>query len=59
MGFVRVFKLNPARRLEMRPAFGGCRSLVDIPDLSDATLVSVLSDDEHSSRREELASILS
>ena len=59
VGFVRVFKLNPARRLEMRPAFGGCRSWVDIPDLSDATLVSVLSDDEHSSRREELARILS
>jgi hypothetical protein len=58
VGFVRVFKLNPPSRLEMRPTFGGCRSWVDVPSLDNAKLVSVLNDDEHASRREELAGIL-
>lgn len=58
VGFVRVFKLNPPHRLEMRPSFGGCRSWVDMPSMHDATLVSVLSDDEHAARRDELARVL-
>ncbi len=58
VGFVRVFSLNPPQRLEMRPAFGGCRSWVDMPVMDGATLVSVLSDDEHAARRDALERIL-
>ncbi len=58
VAFVRIFRLEPSRRLRMEPRFGGCRSWVDMPELDGSALVSVLSDEEHERRRAELAGIL-
>lgn len=58
VAFVRVFRLDPPRRLAMDKKFGGCRSWVELPDLDDCALVSVLSDEEHALRREQLERLL-
>lgn len=58
VAFVRVFRLEPARRLRMEKRFGGCRSWVDMPELEGTALVSVLSDEEHARRRAALAALL-
>jgi len=52
VAFVRVFRLQPAWVIEDRPAFGGCRSWVKLPDLPEGTtLMPVLSDAEHIRRK--------
>ena len=58
VGFLRVFRLNPVQRLPMQKSFGGCRSWVDLPQLANMTLVSVLTDEEHAARREALENLL-
>lgn len=58
VAFVRVFRLDPPRRLKMEKRFGGCRSWVDLPDLSGSALVSVISDEEHARRRAALEALL-
>ena len=46
VAFVRVFRLEPAWIFEDRPAYGGCRSWVNLPEFPVATRVEpVLSDD--------------
>ncbi len=58
VAFVRVFRLEPPRRLGMEKRFGGCRSWVELPPIEGAALVSVLSDEEHERRRRTLEEIL-
>jgi hypothetical protein len=42
----------------MEKKFGGCRSWIEIPDMTSGTLVSVLSDEEHERRKELFARLL-
>jgi hypothetical protein len=57
VAFVRVFRLDPPRRLRMEKKYGGCRSWVELPEL-DSALVSVISDEEHARRRRQLEELL-
>ncbi|MCX7869167.1 MAG: DUF1802 family protein, partial [Terrimicrobiaceae bacterium] len=56
--FIRAFRLEPPARLRLEPRYGGCRSWVEIPDLADCALVSVLNDEEHERRSKMLAQVL-
>lgn len=58
IAFVRVFRLDPPRKLKNEKKYGGCRSWVEIPEIGDCAMVSVLSDEEHARRRETLFRIL-
>lgn len=58
IALVRVFRLEPPRRLPLEKRFGGCRSWVEVPDFDGCALVSVLSDEEHARRREVLERLL-
>ena len=58
VALVRVFRLDPPRRIASEEKFGGCRSWVELPDLADCALVSVISDEEHARRRARLLEIL-
>ncbi len=50
IAFVRVFRLDEPRILEDRPAFGGCRSWVDLPGPSAGIGRSPIVDDEEHRR---------
>ena len=58
VAFARIYRLDPPRRLRMEKKFGGCRSWVDLPEFDGCALVSVISDEEHARRRDELNRIL-
>lgn len=58
VALVRVFRLDPPRRIPKEKKFGGCRSWVELPDLADCTMVSVISDEEHSRRRARMLELL-
>jgi len=58
VAFVRVFRLDPPRRLPMEKRFGGCRSWVELPEIDGCALVSVISDEEHAQRRAMLEELL-
>jgi hypothetical protein len=58
VALVRVFRLDPPRRIASEEKFGGCRSWVELPDLADCALVSVISDEEHARRKARLLEIL-
>ena len=58
VAFVRVFRLDPPCRLPNAKKYGGCRSWLDLPNLEDSVLVSVLSDEEHARRRSLLEQFL-
>ena len=58
VAFVRVFRLDPPRRIPADKSFGGCRSWIDVPGLDDCALVSVISDEEHACRRARLLELL-
>ena len=48
VALVRVFWLKPTWRLEDKPAYGGCRSWVNLPECPAATQFEpVLSDEQH------------
>jgi hypothetical protein len=50
VALVRVFRLEPAWTFPELPAYGGCRSWVNLPDLPVETrLQPVLSEEEHAS----------
>lgn len=52
VAFVRVYRLEPPVTLPMEKKFGGCRSWVEVPLPASGAMVSVLSDEEHTRRRE-------
>ncbi|MGH8047885.1 MAG: DUF1802 family protein [Chthoniobacterales bacterium] len=58
VAFVRVFRLDPPRRLRMEKKYGGCRSWVELPEIEGCALVSVISDEEHERRRALLEELL-
>jgi hypothetical protein len=58
VAFVRVFRINPPVLLPMEKAFGGCRSWIELPEIEPTALVSVLSDEEHESRKSHFSEIL-
>lgn len=58
VALVRVFRLDPPRRIAKDKKFGGCRSWIELPDLDDCTLISVISDEEHQRRRALLLELL-
>ena len=59
VALVRVFRLSRPWILPDLPAYGGCRSWVKLPPLPEGMkFVAVLSDEEHSQRRESLEAIL-
>jgi hypothetical protein len=48
VAFVRIFRLEPRWILEELPAYGGCRSWVDLPDFPVATQFEpVLGEEQH------------
>jgi len=58
VAFVRVYRMDPPVQLPMEKRFGGCRSWIKLPEITQGTLISVLSDEEHASRRALLTEIL-
>lgn len=58
IALVRVFRLDPPRRLKMEKKYGGCRSWVELPELAGSALVSVISDEEHARRLAALDALL-
>lgn len=58
VAFVRVYRLDPPARLVNEKKFGGCRSWIEIPDIDDHALVSVISDEEHERRKRLLIELL-
>jgi len=61
IAFVRVYRLEPPVSLPMEKSFGGCRSWIDFPEITESNsgaLVSVLSDEEHAQRRELFTNLL-
>jgi len=58
VAFVRVYRLDPPLRLKNEKKYGGCRSWVDLPEIEETALVSVLSDEEHTRRKKLLADLL-
>jgi hypothetical protein len=58
VALVRVFRLDPPRRIPKDQKFGGCRSWIELPDLDDCALVSVISDEEHARRSARLLELL-
>lgn len=58
VAFVRVFRLDPPRRLRNEKKYGGCRSWLELPELEGTALVSVLSDEEHARRKALLEALL-
>ena len=57
--FVRVYRLEPSFLLSLEKRFGGCRSWIELPlKEENPALISVLSDEEHFSRKQKFLSIL-
>ncbi len=52
VALVRAFRVSPVWELPFRPAFGGCRSWITLPDApADLQMESVLGDEEQAQRR--------
>lgn len=61
IAFVRVYRLEPSVSMPMEKGFGGCRSWIEFPEITESNagaLVSVLSDEEHGHRKERFARVL-
>ena len=58
IAFCRIYQLPEPWRLEQRPAFGGCRSWLDLPERETGDLTPVLSDDEHAARDAALRALI-
>ena len=58
VAFVRIYRLEPPVSLPMEKGFGGCRSWIELPEITPEALVSVLSDEEHTRRRKSFAKLL-
>ena len=51
IAFVRIYRLEPSIAFSMEQKFGGCRSWVELPDITPGAMVSVLSDEENERRK--------
>lgn len=51
LALVRVYRMDPVIQLPMEKRFGGCRSWVQLPEITLGALVPVLSDEEHAKRK--------
>lgn len=58
VAFVRVYRLDPPLCLKNERKYGGCRSWVELPEIEETALVSVLSDEEHARRKKVLTDLL-
>ncbi|MFV0415491.1 MAG: DUF1802 family protein [Chthoniobacterales bacterium] len=58
VALVRIYRLEPACRLQLERRHGGCRSWVQIPEISGNAMVSVLSDEEHLRRKKLLETLI-
>lgn len=58
VAYVRIFRLDPPKRLKNEKRFGGCRSWVELPEIEGSALVSVLSDEENERRKKLIESLL-
>ena len=59
VALLRVFRLDPPRRVAWRKSFGGCRSWAEVDDdLESCSRVSVLSDERFAELERELRAIL-
>ena len=58
VAFVRIYRLDPPKRIHLEKRYGGCRSWIELPEISDCALVSVISDEEHARRKSTLARAL-
>jgi hypothetical protein len=58
LAFVRIFRLPTPWTFPSKPAFGGCRSWVDLPEHGTSNLQPVLPDADHEARRRQLDEIL-
>ena len=59
VALVRVFRLEPAWIFPDQPAFGGCRSWVNLPDCpANTRFVPVLDDDHYKERLKECSALL-
>jgi hypothetical protein len=58
VALVRIFRLEPSWVLEDKPAYGGCRSWVNLPEVpAEARLEPVLGDQEHETIRDRFHAI--
>jgi hypothetical protein len=58
VAFVRVYRLGEPWEFPMRPAYGGCRSWVDLPEPWPATeLTAAITDEDHAARGAALADL--
>jgi hypothetical protein len=59
VAFIRIFRLEPVWVFPDKPAYGGCRSWVNLPEVPAVTrLVPVLSEREHEVRSEKFRAAL-
>ena len=58
VAFVRVYRLEPPQKLHNEKKYGGCRSWIEVPDFEGSALVSVISDEEHLSRKQRICTVL-
>jgi hypothetical protein len=58
VAFVRIYRLEPPISFPMEKSYGGCRSWVELPEITPGALVSVVSDEEHEQRRSCFAQLL-
>ncbi len=59
VAFVRAFRLSAPWIIPDRPAYGGCRSWVDLPELPrEITMTPALSDDEHRAKLDHFRGIM-
>lgn len=57
VALVRVFRLSPPATIQSEKKYGGCRSWVNLPEIS-SELIPVISEEEHLQRRAALEEIL-
>lgn len=57
VALVRVFRLSPPATIQNEKKYGGCRSWVNLPEIS-SELIPVISEEEHLQRRAALEDIL-
>ena len=59
VGLVRVFRLEPSWTFPDKPAYGGCRSWVNLPNCpANTQFVPVLDDDQYKERLKECSALL-